>query len=116
MKFIKSFRNNYVINQVHRQKLPIFTESEIKRYQIHFKGRVQKVGFRLEVCEMSKRLGVVGYCRNMEDGSVIAELQGEVSKIDYLLNFMKSLKRIKIVEMKKEEITLRSDEVCVERM
>ena len=116
MKFIKTFRNNYVINQVKKQTLPSFEESEIKRFKIHFKGRVQKVGFRLEVCEMSQRLGLVGYCKNLENGDVEAELQGEVLKIEYLLDFMKSLKRIKINYMRKEEQPLKDGETFVERI
>ena len=32
MSFIKTLKNNYVIKQVEKQKLPEFSESEIKRY------------------------------------------------------------------------------------
>lgn len=116
MSFIKTLKNNYVIKQVQKQKLPNFTESKIKRFKIHFKGRVQKVGFRLEVCEMSKRLNIVGYCRNLENGDVEAELQGENNKIDYLLAFMKSLKRVKIEYMRVEEISLKENETIVEKI
>lgn len=116
MQFIKTFKNNYVIWQVNKQKLPELKKSEVKRFKVHFKGRVQKVGFRLEVCEMSKRLNLVGYCKNLENGDVVAELQGEEDKIIYLLSFMNSLKRIQIAGMRKEELPLVNGENIVEKL
>lgn len=92
----KKVRDNYVINQVKNLKLPTFEINEIRRYRIVFSGRVQKVGFRLEVCELAKRLGLTGFCQNLENGEVLAELQGPDNKIKYLIAFMESLKRIKI--------------------
>lgn len=93
--FIK-IRDNYVINQVQRLKLPAFESDCVLRYRVTFSGRVQKVGFRLEVCELAKRLGLTGFCKNLENGDVLAELQGSDHKIKYLISFMESLKRIKI--------------------
>ncbi|MBR5485283.1 MAG: acylphosphatase [Oscillospiraceae bacterium] len=93
--FVK-IRDGYVIKQVHCAKLPDFTCSPIRRYQVVFSGRVQKVGFRLEVCELAKRLNLTGFCRNLENGDVLAELQGPENKIVYLIAFMESLVRIKV--------------------
>lgn len=92
----KKLRDNYVINQVKNLELPAFEKDEIRRYRIVFGGRVQKIGFRLEVCELAKRLGLTGFCQNLESGEVLAELQGPDNKIKYLIAFMESLKRIKI--------------------
>ena len=64
-------RDNYVINQVKAAQLPEFKSMEIRRYRITFYGRVQNVGFRLEVTEMAKRLGLTGFCNNQEDKSVV---------------------------------------------
>ena len=72
-KFLE-IRDNYVINQVRTAVLPQFKSCKIARYRLVFSGRVQHVGFRLEVCEMAKRLGLTGYCQNLEDGSVLAEV------------------------------------------
>ena len=47
-KFI-TIRDNYVINQVKKIVFPEFTDDKVRRYRIVFKGRVQHVGFRLEV-------------------------------------------------------------------
>ena len=92
----KDIRNQYVINQVARIDMPQFEADGMRRYRIRFSGRVQKVGFRLEVYELAKRLGLTGYCRNLENGDVLAELQGEKNRIRFLVSYMESLKRIKI--------------------
>ncbi len=97
-------RDNYVINQVKRAKLPEFGESQIKRYRVTFAGRVQHVGFRLEVCELAERLQLTGYCRNLDNGNVLAEIQGPENKIQYLIDFIESLKRIKITDKTLEEM------------
>ncbi len=94
-KFV-TIRDNYVINQVQKLKLPEFHSDEIKRYRIIFKGRVQHVGFRLEVSELAKKLGLTGFCKNLENGDVLAEIQGADNKIQFLISFMESLRRIKI--------------------
>lgn len=104
---LKSIRDNYVISQVKRAKLPEFNVGNIRRYRITFSGRVQNVGFRLEVSELAKRLGLTGFCRNLENGDVLAELQGEDEKIQYLITFMESLKRIKIKNKIVEEVEVR---------
>ena len=102
-KFVK-FRDDYVINQVQRLKLPEFESDAIHRYRVTFSGRVQKVGFRLEVCELAKRLGLTGFCKNLENGDVMAQLQGPENKIKYLMSFMETLKRIKIKNKVIEEL------------
>lgn len=89
-------RDNYIINQVKKANIPHFNNKNIIRYKIVFKGRVQRVGFRMEVCELAKRLELTGYCKNQQDGTVLTEIQGPDEKIKYLIRFMESLKRIKI--------------------
>lgn len=94
----KQVRDNYVVDQVKRIELPEFGDSPVERYRVTFSGRVQKIGFRLEVCELAKKLGLTGFCKNLDNGKVLAELQGSKEKIDYLVTFMESLKRIKITD------------------
>ena len=96
-------RDNYVINQVKRAQIPQFKSVEIRRYRLVFSGRVQNVGFRLEVTEMAKRLGLTGFAENQKDKSVLVEVQGQFDKIKFLVAFMRSLKRIvvKNVEIKR---------------
>lgn len=102
-KFVK-FRDDYVIRQVEKLQLPVFPSDDVRRYRVIFSGRVQKVGFRLEVCELTKRLNLTGFCQNLENGDVLAELQGQDNKIQYLISFMESLKRIKIENKVIEEL------------
>ena len=107
----KKVRDAYVIHQAQSAKLPEFAPDSIQRYRIIFCGRVQKVGFRLEVCELAKRLELTGYCRNLENGDVEAELQGPHNRIQFLLSFMESLKRIRIREKTIEELAVESAKV-----
>ena len=98
----KMIRNNYVINQVENIVIPHFEASETIRKKFIFTGRVQKVGFRLEVSLIAKKLGLTGWVKNTPQGEVEAEIQGEKDKIDFLIKFMKSLKRIKIVKVEEQ--------------
>lgn len=106
----KKIRDDYVINQVKNVILPSFESDVIKRYRVIFSGRVQKVGFRLEVLELAKKLNLTGFCRNLESGEVLVELQGASDKIDYLIAFMENLKRIKIKDKKIEELEIDTTE------
>ena len=93
---LKKLRDGYVTGQVARAKLPVFADAPIRRVRIIYMGRVQKVGFRLAVTELAKRLGLTGFCQNLPDGSVLAEIQGPANRIRCLNTFMGSLKRIRI--------------------
>jgi len=109
-KLIK-VRDNYVINQVKSAPLPEFNSMEIRRYRITFYGRVQNVGFRLEVSEMAKRLGLTGYSNNLENKSVVVEVQGQFDKIKFLVAFMKSLKRIVVKKVETKRLPLDFTEI-----
>ncbi len=113
-KFIK-IRNDYVINQVKRVKLPEFASSDIHRYRIVFSGRVQKVGFRFEMYELAKRLELTGFCKNLENGDVLSEVQGTDDRIKFLIDFMESLKRIKIKKKVIEELEVDGEEKMFEK-
>ena len=95
----KKSRDDYVIRQVEKAKLPDFEDDYFVRRRVTFSGRVQHVGFRLELEQMATRLGLTGWVKNLENGDVQAEIQGYESRIRYLLKFMRSLKRIKIEKM-----------------
>lgn len=49
-------------------------------------GRVQGVGFRYFVRQQAQTYGVSGYANNLRDGSVEFLLQGEVSKVQSVLD------------------------------
>ena len=48
-------------------------------------GRVQGVGFRFFVQSNAKAMGVTGWVKNMSDGSVTMELQGEADIVERLI-------------------------------
>lgn len=57
----------------------------MKRYHIHFQGRVQGVGFRATVRSLARDHRVVGQVRNLTDGSVELIIEGDPSELDNLL-------------------------------
>lgn len=54
----------------------------VVRYFGTAKGRVQGVGFRFFTEAQAEDLGITGWVRNMSDGSVTMELQGEQEAVD----------------------------------
>jgi len=50
---------------------------EITRFRIVYSGRVQGVGFRWQVKNVSKSFGVTGFVRNLSDGTVELWVEGE---------------------------------------
>lgn len=55
------------------------------RTRVRFIGRVQGVGFRATVRDCAVRLGLLGWVRNEEDGSVLLEAQGDDPTLTQLL-------------------------------
>ncbi|MGM0395948.1 MAG: acylphosphatase [Bacillota bacterium] len=110
MGFISDWQNNYVKKQVEDLKLQEFKPSEIRRKEIIFSGKVQKVGFRLEVFELANKLGLTGWVENLPDGSVKSQLQGEEDRIEFLVDFMRSLKRAKVDKVETTELEVLKDE------
>lgn len=76
------------------------------RKEFHFEGNVQNIGFRFEVQSHAKPLGITGYAKNNEDGSVTAELQGTEKSINKVIKNLQNIDRIQIDSMTEEEIPL----------
>lgn len=94
MNALKNLRDRYVIWHANNINFPkMFESSSVCRKKVVFSGRVQKVGFRLALFTIAQRLELSGWVKNLEDGSVEAELQGEESKVDFLIQSMTSIKR-----------------------
>lgn len=62
---------------------------EFKRYRVVITGLVQGVGFRYFVQERAESLGVTGWVRNLRDGRVEAEIEGENDHINMLIDAMR---------------------------
>lgn len=110
MIVFKKLRNKYVIWHANRVKIPKFTPSCIVRKRVVFSGRVQKVGFRLEIYCIARRMKLTGWVKNLSDGSVEAELQGEESQINFLVNCMRSLKRASVKNLTIIDLPIREGE------
>lgn len=57
---------------------------QIKRYKAVITGNVQGVGLRVFVVDNASKLGITGWVRNMADGTVEMEAQGNLDKLDQL--------------------------------
>ena len=76
------------------------------RKEFHFEGNVQNIGFRFEVQSHAKPLGITGYAKNNEDGSVTAQLQGNLEDINRVISDLHNIDRIQIDSMTEKEIPL----------
>lgn len=76
------------------------------RKEFHFEGNVQNIGFRFEVQSHAMPLGITGYAKNNDDGSVTAQLQGKPSDIHKVILDLQNIDRIQIDSMTEKEIPL----------
>ena len=76
------------------------------RKEFHFEGNVQNIGFRFEVQSHAKPLGITGYAKNNEDGSVTAQLQGSLEDINRVILSLQNIDRIQIDSITSKEIPL----------
>ena len=79
---------------------------ETIRKEFHFEGNVQNIGFRFEVQSHAKPLGITGYAKNNDDGSVTAELQGNLEDINRVISDLQNIDRIQIDSMTEKDIPL----------
>lgn len=61
-----------------------------KHLKIKISGLVQGVFFRVTAKEQAEKLGITGFARNVGDGSVYIEAEGEIEKLDKFINWCKS--------------------------
>lgn len=82
---------------------------EIIRQHIYVSGRVQGVGFRFRVMQFANQLKLAGWVKNLDDGRVEMELQGEREKIEHLLDILKNDRFIVISHYETEIIPVRNE-------
>lgn len=78
----------------------------MKRASVKIYGRVQGVWFRANTKEMAEKIGVVGWVRNMPDGSVEAVFEGEDEKVEKMIEWCRHgppLARVDGIEVKYEK-------------
>jgi len=57
----------------------------LKRLRVFVEGRVQGVFFRASTREEAKRRALCGWVRNLPDGRVETEFEGEAQEVDKML-------------------------------
>ena len=105
-KIIKKFIDKYIGQKESVLKIPEFEISEERRYRIIFSGVVQGVGFRYEVWRIAEKVGVTGFAKNLPDGNVLVEIQGEKNRLLYIVEYMKNIPRIYVEKVILDEIEL----------
>ena len=80
------------------------------RQQFCFYGRVQGVGFRYKLYHLAERYSVTGWVRNEYDGSVMAEMQGQLLALEMIVQALENDRYIEITDIRKKEQPLREDE------
>ncbi|HDH91337.1 MAG TPA: acylphosphatase [Candidatus Aenigmarchaeota archaeon] len=77
----------------------------MKRVRVKIFGRVQGVFFRYNTRKIAERLGVKGWIRNCEDGSVEAVFEGEDKAVDKIIKWCHkgpSLAKVEKVDVEEE--------------
>lgn len=74
------------------------------RKELRFEGNVQNIGFRFEIQSHAKPLGITGYAKNNEDGSVTAQLQGSEKAIDKVITDLQNIDRIQIDFIREKDL------------
>ena len=64
--------------------------SDLKRLQAFFSGRVQGVGFRFTIENLSNNHPITGFVRNLPDGRVEVVAEAEQSELD---DFLKAIQK-----------------------
>lgn len=82
----------------------------MKRYQIKFTGVVQGVGFRYYSTQIANKHACTGWVKNLNDGSVLMEIQGSSESIKKVLEEINNIKHIIIDSIDQYPIDLIDNE------
>ena len=84
-------------------------KQEKVRKHIFFYGRVQGVGFRYYAVQKANQLGLTGWVKNLYDGSVEMEVEGQEELIDQLIIFLQNRTYIWIERIDAKKIPVQQD-------
>ena len=87
----------------------------MKRKHFYFSGKVQGVGFRYTMTYNAKIMGLTGFVKNLYDGRVEAEIQGDEKRINLLIEKMKNTRFIEIDEIIVDDMDLLDEKDFFER-
>ena len=80
----------------------------MSRVHVRIRGRVQGVFFRAEARARAESLGIAGWIRNAEDGSVEAAFEGDEERVQSMVGWCRrgpAGARVDDVEVESEEPT-----------
>lgn len=80
------------------------------RYNLIFKGRVQGVGFRFRAKMIADQFGLTGNIKNLYDGAVECNIQGDREKILAFIEKLNGNSFIHIENVIKEKINIIENE------
>lgn len=80
------------------------------RIRYRFTGSVQGVGFRYRAYHAAQSLGLTGWVRNEDDGSVTMEVQGGRQSIEALLGMIEKSRYIRIEAAVPKELPVEAGE------
>ncbi len=80
------------------------------RKHFYFSGWVQGVGFRFKATYLARKYGLTGWVRNLSDGRVEMEAQGDRTVIALLLAKLQQDRYIRIEEIEEREMSLKEGE------
>ena len=85
--------------------------ANLEAYSLRVYGRVQRVGFRRYVLDLAQDLGLIGYAKNLPDGSIEIFVQGERKQLSKFLEMVKQRPPPAIVREVKEKETSINPEI-----
>ena len=56
--------------------------TQVQHESVYFTGHVQGVGFRYAAMQVAREFEVSGFVRNLTDGRVLVEIEGQASRCD----------------------------------
>lgn len=89
---------------------PASAGTPLVRRRVRFFGLVQGVGFRYEAQRAASQLDLVGWVKNLGDGSVVVEIEGPGNYVEAFLMTMEAVPRFDITEIRREDLPLRRTE------
>lgn len=78
-----------------------------KLYQLHIRGRVQRVSYRANTRQQAQVLGLRGFVRNQPDGTVYAEIEGPAEQLEKMIEWCwqgPNLARVESIEIHEGEL------------
>ena len=86
-------------------------KATIRHYNITIKGKVQRVGYRVWAQAIAQKLSLTGLVRNLHNGDVLIEVEGEEENINQLIDWCYvGSPKSKVTEVNAEEFPLKNME------